>query len=520
MARTHGNHHLHNGPIQPVDQGLPTPETPVPPVTPAAPAPAASSAPTFSDLGVTFNDATRALEGGLWQNTVSEGGQGLGSIGRYTTDLTNVQTGLQAEITAGQFTGATLSHVNAILADITTALSAATASVNGGGTFGSVAAAETALHTSHLDILNIVNNDPNLAALATQNGAAGFLAAPAAFAAGTTAANAPHSNFADVGAIFNDLANISIGGINASNTAQATADTNAAITDLQALMTANPTLFGGLTGIHADTIVRQLELEKTFINEAGVNPDAGRASNDNLLDIIDIVQGDTNLLNMANQGGVHGFTPFGDALKAAPKYLDNASQTTFWADFIAESNALGQQAVHTVGSHDAQAIASLISNIQTFEKNVTNFDAAQGGIFEARFDNELLGKTSTLGAEVSAMIKGLQTGNAALVAAAADEMHANAADVSGNNIPSTGGTFNPDGLTVAEALSTAVAAPAAVAAAPAAQTVATAAPASAAPAAPVATADAASPATAGTAPIDAHHSPLAEMAHHFHHMWG
>ena len=119
-------------------------------------------------LGLTFNDATRALEGGLWQNVVEEGGQGHGSIGRYTTDLTNVQTGLQAEVAAGQFTGDTLTHVNTILADITTALSAATASVTGGGTFGSVAAAETALHTSHLDILNIVNNDPNLAAAATQ----------------------------------------------------------------------------------------------------------------------------------------------------------------------------------------------------------------------------------------------------------------------------------------------------------------------------------------------------------------
>ena len=71
------------------------------------------------------------------------------------------------------------------------ALSAVTASVNGGGTFGSVAATETALHTSHPDILNVVNNDPNLATLATQNGAAGFLAAPQAFAAGTTASNAP-----------------------------------------------------------------------------------------------------------------------------------------------------------------------------------------------------------------------------------------------------------------------------------------------------------------------------------------
>jgi hypothetical protein len=508
MARTtHGEHHQHADNVQPIGPGPATPVTPVAPVQTASPAAA------FSDLGLTFNDATRALEGGLWQNTVSEGGQGLGSIGRYTTDLTNVQTGLQAEKAAGQFTGDTLAHVNTILSDITTALSAATASVNGGGTFGSVAAAETALHASHLDILNIVNSDANLTALATQDGAAGFLAAPAAFTAGTTAANAPHANFADIGAIFNDLANISIGGINSGNAAQATADTNAAITDLQALMHANPTLFGGLTGIHADTIVRQLELEKTFINEAGVSQDAGRASNDNLLDIIDIVQGDTNLLNMANQNGVHGFIPFGDALNPTPKYLDNASQTSFWANFIAQSNSLGQQAVADVGAHDPHAIAALIGNIQAFEKTVTNFDAAQGGIFEARFDNELLGTTSTLGAEVTAMIKGLQTGNAALVGAAADEMHANAADVGGNNTPDTGGTYNPAGLTVADVLSTAVAAPA-VAAAPVASTVQTAAniPVTPAPAPPSV--------TAGPAPGDAHHSPVADMAQHFHHMWG
>ena len=61
-----------------------------------------------------------------------------------------------------------------------------------------------------------------------------------------------------------------------------------------------------------DTVIRQLELENTYIGEAGVSPDAGRASNDNILDIIDIVQGDTNLANMANQGGVAGFSPFPD----------------------------------------------------------------------------------------------------------------------------------------------------------------------------------------------------------------
>ena len=140
------------------------------------------TAPAFSDLGTTFNDATRALVGGLWQNAVDEGGQGLGSVGRYTNDLTTVQNGLLAEVNAGQFSGATLGHVQAILSDITTAISAANASANGGGTFGSVAAAEQALRASHLDIINIVKTDPALSAAATQNDANGLAAAPAQLA--------------------------------------------------------------------------------------------------------------------------------------------------------------------------------------------------------------------------------------------------------------------------------------------------------------------------------------------------
>jgi hypothetical protein len=262
--------------------------------------------------------------------------------------------------------------------------------------------------------------------------------------------------------------------------------------------------------------VRQLELENTYIAQAGINPDAGRGSNDNLLDIIDIVQGDTNLANMASQGGVSGFTPFGDSLNPTPKYLDNDAQTNFWANFIAQSNSLGQQAIAAVTAHDAAATAAVIADLHTFQTDVTNFDAAQGGIFEARFDNELLGDTSTLGAEVSKMIEGLQSGNAALVSAAADQMHANSADVGGNNVPVNGGTYNPDGLTVAEVLSTA-GAPAAVAAA------------TPAPAEPAASAAPAATVPASLAAVDTgthdvalatpefHHS---DEGHHFHHMWG
>src|SRR6266496_5617430 len=108
--------------------------------------------------------------------------------------------------------------------------------------------------------------------------------------------------------------------------------------------------------------MRQAQLEINYINQAGISPDAGRGSNDNILDIIDIVQGDTNLANMANQGGVSGFTPFGDALNPTPKYLDNDAQTNFWANFIAQSNSLGQQANNLVGTGNAEAIATLIAD--------------------------------------------------------------------------------------------------------------------------------------------------------------
>lgn len=503
MARfAHDTHQRHDNHHQHADHNPPQP-----PETPTPPTPPTSSAPEFSELGATFNDATRALVGGLWQNAVEEGGQGHGSVVRYANDLKAVESGLQSEIKAGQFSGDTLTHIQTVLSDITTALSAATASVNGGGSFGSVANAEAALRASHLDILDTVHNDHTLSSLATQNGATGFLDAPATLPDGVTAATAPHATLAEIGVIFNDAANHLLGGVNSDNKAIITSDMNAVVSGLKHLIDAQPTQFEGLTGIHADTVMRQAQLEITYINQAGINPDAGRGSNDNILDMIDIIQGDANLAGMASQGGVSGFSPFPDALNPTPRYQDNAAQTDFWANFIAQGNSLGQRAEQLVGSADTHAINALISEFQTFEKNATKFDLAQGGIFGARFDNELT-PSSTLGAEVDAMVKGLKTGDAALVTAAAEVIHDNAADVAGNNIPITGGHFNPDGLTVAEVLSTAVTAPATAAAEPK-------------PTPPSGTvADAAPPSSHDHATADVHHSPIVDTAHHFHHMWG
>ncbi|MEH2587230.1 hypothetical protein [Bradyrhizobium sp. AZCC 1721] len=488
------------------DLDLPIDEVASPPVAPASPSttppdetPPASQTTSrpvgsnFSDLGSTFNGMARAPVDVPQQSALGNGTQPAGSIASHTNDLTAVQNNLLAELNTGQFSGAALGHVQAILSDITSAISAANASVSAGGAFGNAAGAEQALRVSQLSVINAVSTDPVLAN-----------PAPPAPLPTAPAATAPH-NLAEIGAIFEDVASQILGGVNDGNRAQITDDINAVISDMQALMTANPELFDGLTGVHADEIVQQLQLELVYINDPGISPNAAQASADNILDIIDIIQSDANLADMATQDGIGGLTPLPDDTSPAPKYLDNDVQTAFVANFIARSNSLGKQAVDIVGSQDSEAIAALIGDLRAFEKSVTDFDADLGGI---------------LGAEIAAMIKGLQTGNATLVVAAADQMHGNAADVGGNNTPVTGGTYNPDGLTVAEVLGTPVVET------PVAETP----PALAA----VATSDVqqvAAPAISGEPVMfaaadveiggaDQANSDMPELAHHLHHMWG
>ena len=466
-----------------------------------------------------FNDATRILEGGLWHNNVPVGNQGNGTDGRYVNDLKLVQTGLTADVAANDFSGDQLTHVNTVLADIKTALAEVPGAVNNDPQ------AEAALRAAHLDIINTIENDPILQALSIKDGNPGFNFAPPELATPLNA-NTPHATFAELGAIFDDAQSKSLGGINANNLSAIQADLQTVHDGLLTLMNDHPQLFGGATGIHASTIVDQINLQLTnFDHQYGFNPDAAKATNDNFLDITDIVAGDPNLANMASGHGVTGWTgaPATDIVPV--RYQDNADQTNFWADFIASGNTLGAQAEHIVSTGSAQQIKDLVHTLQGWEHNIQNFDAAQGGIFEARFDNELLGNDSTVGADVAAMIKGLQTHDAALVKAAADGFHANAADVSGNNVPLNGGTFNADGTTIVDALSTATPplppAPASLLtpAPPVAQVAAV---------APVSAHDASS-APAAVTIADAgpnergdhtDHWPAPEMAHHFHHMWG
>jgi hypothetical protein len=415
---------------------------------------------SFAQAGLVFDDATRLLVGGLWQNAVVEGNQ-TPSIGEYTADIKAVTADLAAQVANGMFTGSALTTVQSIETELPTLLKAATASVNGGGTFGSVTAADTALHDTQLHILQEVQGNTKLAALAVSGTLTGFEAVPVGLAAGVTANQAPHQNLAEIGVIWNSAADLIIGGVDASNQGLIQKDLTAVYTDLKQLIANDPVLFGdGLHLIHAETVLGQISLQvNDYDTQYGINVDAARSSADNILDIIDIIQGDTVLHNNANQGGVSGWNEMpinaagaGTFLSGTiNRYQDNTAQTQFWAKFIVGANTLTAAANAAVTSGNQTQINTVISEIQAYQKFGADFDNAQGGVFASRFDNELL--SGTLLADTNAAIQGLKSGNAALVAAAGSGFIADAKDVSGNNVPVTGGKYNGNATTITQALS-------------------------------------------------------------------
>jgi len=256
-----------------------------------------STAPSLPDLGTTFSDALRSPVSGL-----EAGHQDFGNVVPQTNDLAALKNGLLAEINAGQYSGATLGHVQAILSDITTAISSA----NAAGSGGSVPGVEQALRVSHLSIINTVSTDPVLANPAPPSEPT-KPAEPAAPAEPTEDA-APHDNPAGTGNTGET------GG--AEDTAQVTQDLDAAIAEMEALIAANPDLFSGLTVDDADEIVHQIQLELTHIN-AGEVPLGGAPGHGG--DITDIVTGDIDLASMMAQSNSPGQQVGNSETQASPQ---------------------------------------------------------------------------------------------------------------------------------------------------------------------------------------------------------
>lgn len=256
-------------PVAPEAASTLTPSTLTSPTltTPTAHPIGSSAAPGFSDIGMTFHNATQVPVDDVWQN----GPKSSASLAPNMNDLAAAQNGLLAGINAGQFSGATLGHVQAILSDITTAISAANAAVT-----GSLAGAEHVLRASQLSILNAVTTDPVLANPAPQNEAAEPAAAPEVV---TTPPTAPDDNPAETEEADN-------------SDAMTPDDVTAAVA---MLLEENPDLFSGLTSDEIDAIMHLVQLELTHIND-------GNASPESIDDLAAIVDGVNNPAAIAAQG--------------------------------------------------------------------------------------------------------------------------------------------------------------------------------------------------------------------------
>jgi hypothetical protein len=69
---------------------------------------------SFAQAGLVFDDATRLLVGGLWQNAVVEGNQ-TPYLPEYTADIKAVSADLIAQIAKGMFTDSALTMVKEIV---------------------------------------------------------------------------------------------------------------------------------------------------------------------------------------------------------------------------------------------------------------------------------------------------------------------------------------------------------------------------------------------------------------------
>jgi hypothetical protein len=143
------------------------------------------------------------------------------------------------------------------------------------------------------------------------------------------------------------------------------------------------------------------------------------------------------------------------------RFQDNQAQTNFWAAFLSEGNTINGQ-LTKIANGSGTASAALVTQIQNYEAFGRTFDAAQGAVFQGRFDNELL--HGTLQADTAAAVQGLQgilngdqgaalAADKAMVAAAGQGFVADAMDVSGNNIPVNGGNYVGTATTISTATS-------------------------------------------------------------------
>src|SRR5438270_12702165 len=242
--------------------------------------------------------------------------------------------------------------------------------------------------------------------------------------------------------LFNDATTRMVGGIGPDQVDKVVAD----LTAVQQMLSAADPQINNLSDLHTHIIINQLNEEIASVqgtNSATGTPIlgtdlgqfVGRSINDIHRDIIDIAQGDAGVQALFNPTPLPGLTT------APAPFQDNAEQTAFLTQFIRDSSHLGQLATTFANNGFHGDIAGLVQQIQTFEGNANTFDQSQGGLYSARFWNELR-EDGTAGTAANALIEGLQTHNAGEVSAAAEQLATNAADLASNNLKADHTTYD------------------------------------------------------------------------------
>ncbi len=492
----------------------------------------------LAQAGAVFNDAIRLSEGGLWTGSTAVEAASADNQQPYEPMYVQDINALQADVNAMLASpnaitvgGQTISdpalagELSQIQGQLATLAHEAPLSV---GTSAAAAAAQGTIALTQQQILAEVNGDTTLAhALnaAAYQSPTGFTNVgfqqlptgsdtPTALAAAEGSAATPPT-LAQVGAVFNAANDLSAGGLNATNLTEFNTDMQAVVTGLTNIVN-NPTALAAieaneqagtspqgqpltaqqeqaLTTVHLETVLAQAQLQVSkFDGMYATNPnDAARSTNDNMLDMVDIVNNDPALaaaagdVSVANNGaqpnqtfgastggfgefpgylnGVGGVNDHGGTIL---QYQDNQSQTNFWSQFIAEANQLNNTldgiANGTVTPSNGE-IQALITQINNYNEFGASFTGAQGGVFGDRFDNELL--SGTLKTDTANAVAGLQSieangfnaTNAAQIVAAGVGFVADANDVGGNNLPTGGGSYVGSATTVPGATTTAAA---------------------------------------------------------------
>lgn len=493
---------------------------------------------TSTDLaqaGAVFNDAVRLSEGGLWTGSTTVEAASADNQQPYEPMYVQDINAVQADVSAMLANPSAITVGGQAISD--PALAGELAEIQGQlatlaheaplsvGTSAAAEAAQGTVALTQQTILGEVNGDATLATAlnaTAYQGATGFTnvgfqqlptgsdTAAALGAAQGTAAAPP--TLAEVGAVFNAANDLSAGGLNATNLAEFNTDMQTVVSGLTNIVN-NPAALAAieaneqagtspqgqmltaqqeqaLTTVHLETMLNQAELQVSkFDGMYATNPnDAARSTNDNMLDIVDIVNNDPALaaaagdVSVANNGaqpnqtfgastggfgefpaylnGVGGVNDHGGTIL---QYQDNQAQTNFWSQFIAEANQLNNTldgiANGTVNPTNSE-IQSLITQVNNYNEFGATFTGSQGGVFGDRFDNELLSgtlKTDSANAVAglqSVGANGLNATNAAQLVAAGVGFVADANDVAGNNLPTGGGAYVGSATTVPGATTT------------------------------------------------------------------